>query len=100
MNNNIAREDARIRILRSCDIIALQNLTDFINFYALKLIRKKINKRVRSQTASNSRFVFISFFSCIKTYETSMRFSCVHLIHRQAFENDDDRIKMKNIHSH
>jgi hypothetical protein len=29
-----------------------------------------------------------------------MRFSCVHFIHRQAFEDDDDRIKMKNEHSH
>jgi hypothetical protein len=100
MKYYIAREDARIRISRSCDIIALQDLTDFINFYALKLIRKKIDKRVRSQAASNSRFVSISLFSCTKTYETSMRLSCVHFIHRQALEDDDDRIRMKDIHSH
>jgi hypothetical protein len=100
MKYYIAREDARIRISRSCDIIALQNLTDFINSYALKLIRKEIDKRVRSQAASDSRFVSISLFSCIKTYETSMRFSCVHLIHRQVLEDDDDRIRMKDIHSH
>jgi hypothetical protein len=65
MKYYIAREDARIRISRSYDIIALQNLTDFINLYALKLIRKKIDKRVRSQTASNSRFVFF-FFHALK----------------------------------
>jgi hypothetical protein len=29
-----------------------------------------------------------------------MKLSCVHFIHRQAFEDDDDRIRMKNIHSH
>jgi hypothetical protein len=98
MKYYIVREDARIRILRSCDIITLQNLTNFINFYALKLIRKKINKRVRSQITSNSRFVFIFLFTCIKTYETLIRFFCVHFIHRQAFKNDDDRIKIKNIH--
>jgi hypothetical protein len=100
MKYYIAREDARIRISRSCDIIALQNLTNFISFYALKLIRKEIDKRVRSQAASDSRFVFISLFSCTKIYETSMRLSCVHFIHRQVFEDDDDRIRMKNIHSH
>jgi hypothetical protein len=100
MKYYIARENAKIRISRNCDIIALQNFTDFINFYALKLIRKEINKRVRSQTASDSRFVFISLFSCIKIYETSMKLFCVHFIHRQALEDDDDRIRMKNIHSH
>jgi hypothetical protein len=100
MKYYIARENARIRISRSCDIIALQDLTDFISSYALKLIRKKINKRVRSQAASDSRFVSISLSSCTKTYETSMRLPCVHLIHRQALEDDDDRIRMKDIHSH
>jgi hypothetical protein len=100
MKYYIVRENAKIRISRNCDIIALQDLTNFINFYALKLIRKKINKRVRSQAASNSRFISIFLFSCIKTYETSMKFSCVHFIHRQAFKDDDDRIKMKNIHFH
>jgi hypothetical protein len=98
MKYYIVREDAKIRISRNCDIIALQILTNFINFYALKLIRKEIDKRIRSQIASNSRFVFISFFSCTKIYETSMRLSCVHFIHRQIFENDDDHIKIKNIH--
>jgi hypothetical protein len=100
MKYYIVRENAKIQISRNCDIIALQNLTNFINFYALKLIRKEINKRIRSQAASNSRFVFISLFLCIKIYETLMRLSCVHFIHRQAFKNDDDRIKMKNIHFH
>jgi hypothetical protein len=62
MKYYIARENARIRISRSCDIIALQDFTNFINLYALKLIRKKIDKKIRSQIASNSRFVSIFFF--------------------------------------
>jgi hypothetical protein len=42
----IIREDTKIWISRKCDIIILQNLTNFINFYTMNLIRKKINKRV------------------------------------------------------
>ncbi len=79
----IAHENAKTRISRNCDIIAFEYVQDFISFYALKLINKQLDKVIRFQRASDSRFTSVFLFSCTKTYETSMRLSCAHFLKRR-----------------
>jgi hypothetical protein len=58
----LAHEEAKTRCSTSCSIYAFKNLQIFINSYALKLIRKQLDKSFKADNISNS------LSSCINTY--------------------------------
>jgi hypothetical protein len=81
----IAHEKFKSRLARECTIEALQNLQGFYSSYALRLIRKQLNKLNSSDALS----------SCTGAYRSSMSLSCAHEI--QANPN---LLHGEDVHSH
>jgi hypothetical protein len=49
----IAHEETKTRHSRACSIAAFKHLRTFISLFALKLIRKQLNKLIRTKTFEN-----------------------------------------------
>jgi hypothetical protein len=88
----LVHEEAKTRCSTNCSIYALKNLQIFINFHALKLIRKQLDKSLKTNNISTS------FSSCINTYQQSLRFSCAHVIDKKA--QKEEMLKLENVHLH
>ncbi len=88
----IAHEKAKTRIFKKCAIFDLKNLRIYISFYALRFIRKQLDKLNKIKD-NDTLFVL-----CITIYETSMRFFCVHVIERR--KNNSKLLQLKDVHSH
>jgi hypothetical protein len=89
----IAHEEAKTRLSRSCSVVALINLQIFISLFALRLIRKQLNKLTRTKNFSDE-----PLHACIKIYQTSMSLSCAHVIERR-FDNEE-LLTLNDVHSH
>jgi hypothetical protein len=88
----IAHKEAKTHALKECAIFDLKNLRIYISFYALRLIRKQLDKLNRAKDSDTSLAL------CIRVYETLMRLSCVHVIERR--KNNSKLLQLKNVHSH
>jgi hypothetical protein len=88
----IAHEEAKTRVSKECAIFELKNLRIYISSYALRLIRKQLDKLNRAKDSNTSLAL------CIRVYETSMRLSCAHVIERR--KNNSELLQLEDVHSH
>jgi hypothetical protein len=88
----IAHEKAKTRVFKECAIFDLKNLRIYISFYALRLIRKQLDKLNKAKNNNTSLVL------CIRTYKTSMRLSCVYVIERR--KNNSKLLQLEDVHSH
>jgi hypothetical protein len=88
----IAHEKAKTRVSKECAIFDAKNLRIYISSYALRLIRKQLDKLNKAKD-SNTLFAL-----CIRVYETSMRLSCAHVIERR--KNNSKLLQFEDMHSH
>jgi hypothetical protein len=88
----IAHEEAKTRVFKECAISDLKNLRIYISFYALRLIRKQLDKLNKAKD-SNTLLVL-----CIRVYETSMKLSCAYVIKRRM--NNSKLLQIKDVHFH
>ncbi len=88
----LVHEEAKTRCFTNCNIYAFKNLQIFINFHALKLIRKQLDKSLKTNNISTS------LSSCINTYQQSFRLSCAHVIERKTQKKR--MLKLEDVHSH
>lgn len=88
----LAREEAKTRYSKNCSIVTFNNFHVFISPYALKLMRKQLDKIFKANNIS------IPLLSCINTYQQSLRLSRAHVIDRKTQEKES--LKLENVHSH
>jgi hypothetical protein len=88
----IVHEEAKTRVFKECAIFDLKNLRIYISFYALRLIRKQLDKLNKAKNSNTSLAL------CIRVYETSMRLSCAHVIERR--KNNSKLLQLENVHFH
>jgi hypothetical protein len=88
----IAHEEAKTRVFKKCAIFDLKNLRIYISSYALRLIRKQLDKLNKAKDSNTS------FALCIRVYETSMKLSCVHVIERR--KNNSKLLQLEDVHSY
>jgi hypothetical protein len=90
----IAHEETKARLSRRCAIATLTNLQIFISSFALRLIRKQIDKLMRIKNFSEKE----SLSSCIRTYELSMSLFCAHTFERLV--DREEMLQLNDVHPH
>jgi hypothetical protein len=83
----IAEKEVKTRFSRNCNVTALSNIHEVINFYALRLICKQLTKSISEY-----------FSVCIKAFKISMRLFCAQVIKR--LHDNDDVLRLKDVHFH
>lgn len=89
----IAYEEAKTRLPRCCAVAALANLQVFISPFALKLIRKQLDKLMRVKNFPDEALP-----ACNKTYRLTMGLPCAHDIERRV--NNEELIQLEDVHPH
>jgi hypothetical protein len=88
----IAHEEIKARVLKKCAIPDFKHLRVFISSYALRLIRKQLDKVNRVKDSATS------FSECKRIYEMSMKLPCAHVIERRM--NNLKFLQLEDVHSH
>jgi glycerol-3-phosphate dehydrogenase len=82
-------ENVKIRYSLQCRIDFFQNIFAFVTLYVLRKILKQYKRMTDESTI---------FSACIKTFSTTLRLSCAHIIQERL--ESTDCLLIDDVHSH
>jgi glycerol-3-phosphate dehydrogenase len=86
---SIEFENVKIRYSLQCRIDFFQNIFAFVTSFALRKILNQYKRLIDESTILSA---------CIKTFSTTLRLSCAHVIQERV--ESTDCLLIENVHSH